>query len=190
MSLKRSFYHKNSIIVAKDLLGKKLVHRSSAGACSGIIVETEAYFQEDPASHTYGGKNARNAVMFGEAGHAYIYFIYGKYYCFNISTGEEGSGEGVLIRALQPTEGIELMKTRRGVDTEIQLCNGPAKLVTAMGITPLMKGIDLTGGTLFVEEFLTMSELEIVTTTRVGIVKAADELLRFYIKNNSYISKK
>ncbi|MDQ3099245.1 MAG: DNA-3-methyladenine glycosylase [bacterium] len=192
MVIDRSFYHRNSILVARELLGMLFVHNSAEGLTSGIIVETEAYHQNDPASHTFAGKSQRNAVMFGPAGHAYIYFIYGMYYCFNISTGEEGVGEGVLIRALQPVEGVDLMKVRRRKDALIDQCNGPAKLVMAMGITPLMNGADLTDSTIFVEsgDRNSLHEDTIVVTTRVGIVKAAEEPLRFYLKDNPYISKK
>jgi DNA-3-methyladenine glycosylase len=125
----------DSLKSAKSLLGYKLVHQTSDGLTSGIIVETEAYHQDDPASHTYRGQTARNAVMFGPPGYAYIYFTYGMHYCFNVVTGPKGSGQAVLIRALEPTDGIELMRRRRGMNAELQLTNGPAKLVQAMAIS-------------------------------------------------------
>lgn len=189
--LNRDFYTKNASNVAYCLLGKIMVHESSEGITAGIIVETEAYHSNDPASHAFGGKTKRNEVMFGEAGHAYIYFIYGVHYCVNAVTGKEGIGEGVLIRALEPIQGIDLMKKRRGIADEKKLTNGPAKLVAAMGITNSMLGTDLTENTLFIADAgKTYMESDVVTTTRVGITKGADSLLRFYIKNNPFVSKR
>lgn len=179
---------KDSLKVAKSLLGYILVHETKDDITSGIIVETEAYHQDDPASHTYRGQTARNAVMFGPPGFAYVYFTYGMHYCFNVVTGPQGSGQAVLIRALEPVEGIELMKQRRGMDAELQLTNGPAKLVQAMGITKADYGANL----------LNKSKLrlkpgpkpaKITQTTRIGIKQATDKPWRFYITGNPYISK-
>lgn len=188
--LTRTFYRREAGIVAKELIGKLLIHASPNGTTSGIIVETEAYHSQDPASHTFSGKSKRNEVMFGEAGHVYIYFIYGVHYCVNAVTGSVGVGEGVLIRALEPVEGVALMKVRRGTSTLLSLTTGPAKLVQAMGITYSMLGIDLTGTSLYITESeQNIPDSEIVTTTRIGITKGTDAQLRFYLKNNSFVSK-
>ncbi len=173
---------------APDLLGYRLVHESDDGLTSGIIVETEAYTAEDPASHTFRGPTARNAVMFGPAGHAYIYFTYGMHYCFNVVTGKDGQGQGVLIRALEPIEGISLMKQRRSIEDERQLTNGPAKLVQSMGIAKADYGANLLdGGKLRLEPGIKPSKIS--QTKRVGIKQAVDHPWRFYISDNPYISK-
>ncbi len=187
MPLLRDFYTRDTVIVAQALLGKILVYSSPQGVVSGRIVETEAYIAEDPANQAFKGITSRNKVMFGEAGHAYIYFIYGKYYCFNVVTLP---GEAVLIRALEPTKGVDLMCQRRKTDNTLALCSGPAKLVMAMGITPEMNGKDITDGNLVIEDAPVIPPEAIVTTNRIGIVKAAEKPLRFYIKNSPFVSKR
>lgn len=177
----------DSLTAARDLLGWKLVHESPEGRTSGYIVETEAYTQEDPASHTYGGKRLANAAMFEPAGTIYVYFTYGMHYCVNIVTGEKDHGEAVLIRALEPAEGVDLMRRRRKTDDKRNLCSGPAKLVQAMGITKLHGGTNLMDGSLKLEPGT--SPKRIVQTTRVGISKAVDQPWRFYIADNPFISK-
>ncbi len=173
---------------APALLGWLFVHDSDEGLTAGYIVETEAYMATDPASHSYRGKTPRNAVMFGPPGHLYVYFTYGMHYCVNIVTGQEGKGEAVLIRALEPVEGIELMRRRRGSVADIQLMNGPAKLAQAMGINR-----DQYGASLLDRRALQLLPgivpVEIVQTTRIGITKEIDQPWRFYIKHNPYISK-
>ncbi len=173
---------------AKHLLGCKLIHKTKEGIAAGIIVETEAYKADDPASHTYRGQTERNKVMFGPAGHAYVYFTYGMHYCFNIVTGPKNSGQAVLIRALEPVEGIDLMKKRRGIDDIYQLTNGPAKLVQAMGITRADYGANLfNGGRLRLEPGV--KPAEIVQTIRVGIKNGIQQPWRFYIASNKNVSK-
>lgn len=131
------FFAVSTIELARNLLGTYLATVNDEGRTCGRIVETEAYLgTDDPASHAYRGKTARNAAMFERAGVCYVYFIYGMHHCFNIVSGKKGQGEAVLIRALEPVEGILLMEKRRGVTKVRELCNGPAKLVTALGITP------------------------------------------------------
>ena len=172
------------------MLGKVLIHNSLEGPAAGIIIETEAYIQSDPACHAYRGITPRNRAMFGPPGHAYIYFTYGMHYCFNVVTASEGVGEAVLIRALEPLEGLDLMRKRRHQSRLIDLCSGPAKLVQAMGIESGMYGHDLTQEPLFIVTGTRAEEQEIVVTTRVGISVATDLPLRFYSKGNQYVSKK
>jgi len=181
-------------MVARELLGKFLVHYLPEGTAIGRIVETEAYLQNDPACHAARGLTKRNRVMFGPPGHAYIYFIYGMHYCFNVVTREEGVGEAVLIRALEP---ISLPKDRQFSRTSnlklrtSSLCRGPARLVQAMGITKACNGFDLTNkGPLVIWAAENVPSEKIVTTTRIGI-KAGQELpLRFYAADSPYVSKK
>lgn len=177
----------DAITAAQGLLGWKLVHESSEGVTSGYIVETEAYSMEDPASHTYRGETIRNRAMFQEAGTVYVYFTYGMHYCANIVTGAKGHGQGVLLRALEPVDGIELMTRRRGLSDTARLTNGPAKLVQAMGITKEHNGTHLDRGRLRLEPGIRPSE--IIQTTRIGIKKAVDQPWRFYIKDNAFVSR-
>lgn len=196
--LPRSFYRRDTRQVARELLGTYLVHYSPQGMTVGKIVETEAYLQGDPACHASRGMTKRNKVMFGPPGHAYVYFIYGMYYCFNAVTSDEGTGEAVLVRALEPIEGISLMKKRRRKNNLKDLCSGPARLVQAMGITREQNGADLTRGSLVICKDNISSELvrdcaqsgEIVVTSRVGINRGVGLPLRFYIKDSIYVSRK
>lgn len=178
----------DAITGARTLLGWKLVHRSPEGVTAGYIVETEAYTMEDPASHTFRGETLRNRAMFQEAGTIYVYFTYGMHHCVNIVTGVKGHGQGVLIRALEPVEGIELMQARRRLNDIGQLTNGPAKLVQAMAIRRDHSGTHLRDGDVRLEPGLTPAE--IVQTTRVGIKKAIDQPWRFYIAGNTFVSKR
>lgn len=185
----KNFFQKDTIRIAQSLLGMYLVHESSEGKTVGKIVETEAYLSNDPAAHSYRGKTKRNAPMFGKPGSSYVYFTYGMHYCFNVVTEKEGVGEAVLIRALEPIEGIELMKQRRKQNDISQLCNGPAKLVQAMGITKEHNSISLKQKPLYIEE--RKKELfSLCKRPRIGISLAKTKLFRFYIKGNSYISRK
>ena len=171
------------------LLGTYLRHEAQEGATAGRIVETEAYLGlTDPASHAFGGRTARNDAMFGEPGKAYIYFIYGMYYCLNVTTMPPGAGEAVLIRALEPVCGIALMQERRAVKRPEALCNGPAKLVIAMGITPLLSGHDFREPPLTIVEGSSAEPARIITTRRIGISKAADLPLRFHLAGSRFVS--
>ena len=187
--LDESFYNRNTIEVARDLLGCILFNKTEEGITAGKIVEVEAYITGDPASHSYRGRTPRNRAMFGPPGHAYVYFIYGMYHCFNMVTREEGVGEAVLFRALEPLEGIPIMKKRRGTNDLHKLCDGPAKLVQAMGIESHYNGINATKGDFFITNKIDR-KLEIIETTRIGIKEGCESPLRFYIKGNNFISKK
>lgn len=178
----------NSVAAARALLGWRLVHESPEGRTAGCIVETEAYDMDDPASHTFNGMTMRNAAMFEPAGTIYVYFTYGLHYCMNIVTGAKGDGQAVLIRALEPIEGIELMKKRRGTADIRQLTNGPAKLVQAMGIGPRHNGTALGHGGIFLEPGIEAAEA--AQTIRVGISKAADHPWRFYAAGSPFVSKR
>lgn len=177
--LPRFFYARPTINVARELLGKLLVH----GPTAGIIVETEAYLGgDDLAAHSARGLTNRTRVIFGPPGHAYVYLIYGMYECLNLVAEPDGQAGCVLIRALQPVAGIELMQRRRPTArTPRQLTNGPGKLTQAMAITRLHNGVDVTRGKLVVREPLAPTAFEITVTPRIGITKCADLPLRFLL---------
>lgn len=176
----------DALSAARGLLGWKLVHDTPEGRTSGYIVETEAYDMHDPASHAYGGMRGRNVSMYGQAGTIYVYFTYGMHYCVNIVTGPEGNGQAVLLRALEPLSGLELMRQRRVTKNEHLLANGPAKLVQAMGITMAQNNTRL-GGQLRLEPGFDVDN--VVVTSRVGIGKAIDRPWRFYVAGSRYVSK-
>ena len=189
MKSRAEIFSGSTIAVAKRLLGKELVHESAEGATSGLIVECEAYLSDDPASHSFRGRTARNAPMFEAPGVAYIYFIYGMHYCFNVVSGRAGTGEAVLIRALEPTSNLELMRRRRGLLEVRGLCNGPAKLVQAMGIRPDQNGLSLLQGPLRIEEGRRVSNKEIESSSRIGISKGQELLYRYSIRGSPYVSR-
>jgi len=190
--LKREFYAENRVKVAEKLLGKLLVRELPEGTLIGKIVEVEAYGgRDDPASHAYKGKTPRNQVMFGKPGLAYIYFTYGMHYCLNVKAEREGVPGAVLIRALEPIEGIEIMKKNRGVEKITELTSGPAKLTKAMRITTELNGWDLTlGKKLFICKPPCEEKLEIVAAPRIGIKAGTERLWRFYIRDNAFVSVK
>jgi DNA-3-methyladenine glycosylase len=196
--LSRKFYSRKTGIVAKELLGKTLVHKTDEGIISGKIVETEAYLaQKDPGSHAYRGITERNRIMFGPAGKAYIYLVYGNHYCLNVVTEKDGVGGAVLIRALEPQEGIKIMKKHRRIDEPLAcLTNGPGKLTKALGITGSMNGVDLTGIKLFIISQIASGkkkspsrDFSIVTTGRIGIRKGKNLPYRYYIEGSKFVSR-
>ncbi len=182
------------MLVAQELLGKIIVRVINKHiVLQGRIVETEAYTGiDDQASHAYGGKRIRNAPLYGPVGHAYVYFIYGMYFCLNfVSRSSDAPAGGTLIRAVQPIEGIEFMQKQRQVKKIHDLTNGPGKLTQAFLIDAHLNNYDVTKkGDLYVLDAPDISSKNIVTTTRIGVSKAAHELFRFYIKDNPYVSKK
>lgn len=174
--------------VARQLLGCVLERELDDGVVRVRIVETESYDQDDEASHAYGGLRKRNATMFGKAGHLYVYFTYGMHYCCNIVSGVEGFGSGVLIRAVEPLEGKDIVESRRNI-TGITALNGPAKLAQALAIDLSFNGHDLHNTPLRLESGTLRPDESIVTSPRVGISKAKDIHRRFFIKDNPYVSK-
>ncbi len=188
--LERSFYERDTKLVAQELLGKLLVRETSQGKMTGRIVETEAYFGPgDIASHAHRGPTPRSSVMFGPPGHAYVYFTYGMHYLFNIVTEEEGKAGAVLIRALEPLEGIDLMIKRRPKATFRNLTNGPAKLTQALDITLDLNRRDITQGRLVVIDDGFVG-FDIVKSPRIGVPLDPFDNFRYYIKGNKYVSKK
>ncbi|MCE5315347.1 MAG: DNA-3-methyladenine glycosylase [Armatimonadota bacterium] len=187
--LPREFYMQDTIQVARECLGKILVHETGEGVVSGRIIETEAYLHDDPACHASRGMTQRNCVMFGEPGHAYVYFTYGFHHCMNLVTQPKGTAEAVLIRALEPIDGIELMMRNREKTRPQDLCSGPGKLTQALGIGHALNGEDLLGGTLYVLDDHT-DVGQIVTRPRIGIKLAAHEPWRFYpLDYQGWVSK-
>ncbi len=182
------FYNRNGMLVAQELLGCFLVHHTPSGILCGKIVETESYLNDDPASHSFRGQTDRNVVMFGPSGHIYMYFIYDMHWCFNVVSGPKGSGEAVLIRALEPTYGVPQMQVNRKLDIITRLCNGPAKLVQALGIPPRYNGAKITQPQLYIEARLSSSK--IVSARRIGLRQGKEALQRFYLADNKFISYK
>ncbi len=195
--LNRSFYTRDVLAVAKDLLGKIVVKKDGSKLLSGKIVEVEAYDGSvDQAAHTFRGVTKRNKIMFGEGGFLYVYFTYGNHYCCNVVTGKEGSGTAVLIRAVEPISGIDLMiKNRFGRSLlnekeKFNLTSGPGKVCKAFAITMDHYGIDLTGNEIYFLDSPKIKIKDIVAAKRIGIIKSVDLPWRFYIKDNPYVSKK
>ncbi len=196
MILPQPFYEQDTIEAAKKLLGCYLAHIEDGETTVGRIVETEAYVLNDPACHAFKGKTKRNSVLFGPAGYAYVYMIYGMYFCLNAVAGKEGTGQAILIRALEPVEGIALMQKRRGKKDVKLLCSGPGKLTQALAIDISFNSLPLFSSPVQIWSsdslpgFKIIGDDDITRTTRVGLSQAKDWLLRFYIKGNPYISRK
>lgn len=191
MRINRSFFVRDAVTVAEELIGCYLVCTSEDGLTRARIVETEAYMGEiDDAAHSYKGKTERVRALYGEKGHAYIYLIYGMYNCLNISAGPEGVPQCVLIRAAEPVCGVELMKKRRNTEKIQNLCSGPGKLCMAMNITRELYDADMIAGkSLYIEAG---EHLSTVASKRIGIdyaEKCRDKLWRFTAENNKFISK-
>lgn len=185
--LARRSLPRDTVELAAFLLGRIIVHETEEGRTSGRIVETEAYLHGDPASHAFRGLSARNRSMFKHRGFAYVYLIYGLQYCLNVSSEIEGVGAAVLIRALEPLEGLELMRRRRGDVPDRDLARGPGRLTQALGVGPAQDGADLcTGRGLYLASDRT--RVAVARSARIGITKAAELPLRFFVPGNRYLS--
>ena len=188
-AIPRSFYEKNTVDVAKNLLGKLLVRRIDGMIISGIISETEAYrYKDDPASHSFGGRTERNKAMFGEVGRAYVYFTYGMHYCVNaVAKDEKHDAGAVLIRGIIPRDGLEFMIKQRKTDVISNLANGPAKLTQSLKITRAQYGEDLTKVSgLYITDGISVKKSVIESRPRIGIKKATDNLWNFSVPKNCF----
>jgi DNA-3-methyladenine glycosylase len=189
--LPRDFYARDPATVARELLGKRLVRESAEGIAAGRIVEVEAYLSSrDPACHAHRGPSKKNATMFGPAGHAYVYMIHARW-CLNAVTESAGLGSAVLIRAIEPLAGIELMQLRRGREDHLDLARGPARLCQSLAVTREHDGWDLTlGRELWIADDLDLNgaPLAIARSPRIGISSATGRLLRFFVAGNRYVS--
>lgn len=181
--LRRGFFNRSVHEVAPELIGATLL----VNGIGGLIVEVEAYHHTDPAAHSYIGRTERNAVMFGPPGYAYVYRSYGIHWCLNFVCEEDGSASAVLIRAIEPTQGLAAMRRRRGLHEARALCSGPGKLCEALGVTGKHNGLSLDRAPF---ELRARSETpEIATGVRVGITKAAEKPWRYGLKGSPFLSK-
>jgi len=189
--LPQSFYDRETEIVAREMLGTVLECETGDGVARGIIVETEAYLGEhDLACHAAAGRTARTEHLYGPPGISYVYFIYGMYWCFNAVTRAEGEPSAVLVRALEPLDGLTLMHKRRPrIKNDVELTNGPGKLCTALGITGAMTGKSLQRKPIVIREGAGVADNDVEVTARIGITKSADWPLRFIIRGNKYVSR-
>ncbi len=202
--LPRSFYLRPTLRVAKDLLGKQIIHRVGSKLLVGKIVEVEAYRSKDPASHSFRGETKRNEVMFGPGGHLYVYFTYGMHFCANVVTGHEGLGEAVLIRAVEPISGIEEMLNNRFPQPRLSnlkiegsctpdilrnLTNGPAKFCQAFALARPENGLDLCESRIMIISGISVPSRDISRSSRIGIRTGLEKKWRFYIKGNLWVSR-
>jgi DNA-3-methyladenine glycosylase len=200
--LPRSFYLRPTLQVARDLLGKHLIRVYKGKKMIGRIVETEAYCENDDASHAFRGRTKRNDVMFWKGGHLYVYFTYGMHFCANVVTREKEMGEAVLIRAIEPLEGIGLMLQNRfqsqarltaaslaTLRPPTNLTNGPAKLCQALHLRREQNGTDLLGGEIYILDAPYFPTAGVGTSRRTGIVKAKEKKWRFFVKGNRWVSR-
>jgi DNA-3-methyladenine glycosylase len=182
----RSFFDRSVHEVARELIGCEL----AVGMTAGMIVETEAYEAADPACHAYIGRTARNEVLFGPPGRVYVYLSYGIHSLLNFVTEPQGSASAVLVRALEPTQGIDLMRERRGRDQIEQLCSGPGKLTEALGVDLSLNGADLLAPPFeLADPDSAWQEVEITASPRIGITKAADLPWRYCVSGSRFVSR-
>jgi DNA-3-methyladenine glycosylase len=192
--LARPFYARDTLTVARELLGQRLVRLLDGQRVAGRIVEVEAYIgEEDRACHAAPGRTVRNAVMYGPPGRAYVYFIYGMHHCFNVVTEREGFPAAVLVRALEPVEGIEVMRRNRDGRAGVELANGPAKLCYALRIDRALNGADLVSGDeLWIERDEPIGDERVATGPRVGVrgdERAVTVEWRFHVTDSLHVSK-
>jgi len=190
-ALSRAFYERETEIVAREMLGTVLECETDEGLARGIIVETEAYLGEhDLACHAAAGRTLRTDALYGPPGTSYVYFIYGMYWCFNAVTRAEGSPSAVLVRALEPLDGLALMHKRRPrIESDVELANGPGKLCAALGIDGSMSARSLQRKPVIIREGKPVSDEQVEVTTRIGITKSADWPLRWIVRGNRFVSK-
>ncbi len=194
--LTRDFYLRPTLQVAKKLIGKYLIRRIHRKLLVGRIVEVEAYLGSmDPASHAFHGRTRRNEVMFRQGGHLYVYFTYGMHFCSNVVTEAEGIGHAVLLRAVEPTQGLDLMARNRHIELvsesdKRRLCSGPAKLCEAFGISRDENAVDLCGTEIWIAEDANARKRQSIhTSTRVGITRGREFSWRFFASGNAYVSR-
>jgi DNA-3-methyladenine glycosylase len=195
--ISESFFLRSAAVIAPRLLGHWLIRNTPDGPCGGPIVETEAYLADDPACHAYGGETSRNRTMWGAPGRAYVYLIYGCHHCVNAVCGPPGIAEAVLIRAIEPVAGKELMRKNRSVKSQRDLTSGPAKLCAALGIDRNWDGLNLCDAQspLFIglhpeHQKYRQRHGPTITAPRIGISKAAHLPLRFYLAHSPYVSRR
>ena len=190
--LRRSFYERQTLDVAKDLLGKVLVRNIDGATVTGRIVETEAYRgADDPASHAFRGMTRRNSIMFGHGGLAYVYFVYGRNWCLNATTERTGRPGAVLIRALEPVAGLAQMAARRGVTDILKLTSGPGRLTQALGVTGEQNGTDLTRDEdLYICSLGRTAGVPWVASSRVGVGSGSRLLWRFSAEGSRFVSRR
>jgi DNA-3-methyladenine glycosylase len=188
--LPRRFFARNPVVLARDLLGRVLFYRTPEGLLAGRIVETEAYTGDaDAASHAFRGRTARNAVMFGPAGYAYVYFTYGMHYCLNVTAEIPGTAGAVLLRALEPLAGVEIMRARGDQGPQPRLLSGPGKIGRAFGLTLEDNGRDFTRGPLGIAAGSPVADREVTPSRRIGISRAVDLPYRFTLVGSRSLSK-
>lgn len=188
--LPKQFYLQPTLDVARQLIGKLFEHRSNDGVISGRIVEVEAYHETEPASHTYRGRTGRNEVMFRDGGYLYVYFTYGMHYCMNVVTEGSGTGAAVLIRAVEPLDGLEwIIRNRGDRHTLHNLTNGPAKVCEAFGIDRSHNGLPLSGPAVRILETPAVPSSQIEISRRIGISRATELEWRFALKDNPFVSR-
>lgn len=187
--LPRRFFARDPVVLARDLLGRILFYRTPGGLIAGRIVEAEAYTGEaDPASHAFRGRTARNAVMFGTAGHAYVYFSYGMHYCLNVTAERPGTAGAVLLRALEPLAGMAIMRAQGDQGPESRLLSGPGKIGRAFGLTLADNGRDFTRGPLGIAAGTPVGDREVTVSRRIGISRAVDLPYRFAVVGSRSVS--
>jgi DNA-3-methyladenine glycosylase len=192
--MNHSFFRQDTVTLAQKLLGHLLVHRTPEGVTAGMIVETEAYVGAiDKACHAYKNRSERTEIMYHDGGYAYVYLIYGMHCCFNVVTGPPGEGNAVLIRALEPVFGIDLMERRRKTESLYNLCSGPGKVCQALGITRKEYGLDLcdANSPLYLRSFRGVPKSKIASSPRINVAyaeEAKDWPWRFFIKGNPFVS--